>query len=302
MNKSKMMKMESKQKNDVNTENKNNKIEFFIQLFKKIWIPVCIGVISLVLFFSFLPMNNNISKRYITPYQNSVTKQEPDLYVVSTYYANDETSVKFLQTLNQLEKKYNIPYYLVNASTYPDILEAWEIKYWPTYFVFERKAEGKDAVLVYKSYGNKEASALSKEITNVRKYGMPISNIGGTLAIKDENGVNTLDLTLVSVKPSESDDNNYTIEFYVENKTKNPITVNYSSFIVTSNTWGENEKTTALNHNESKQLKLDANKKQNILIEYSGNFPYNQIDISYKPSSDSSNQYKWTYKIWPTED
>ena len=295
--------MESKEGKPIESQKQNFKRQFIVHLFKSIWIPICIGIISLALFFCFLPMKNNISKRFITPYQNSVTKQDPNLYIVSTYYANDETSVKFLQTLNQLEKKYKIPYYLVNASSYPDILEAWEIKYWPTYFIFERKESDKDAVLVYKSYGNKEASALSKEITNVRKYGMPVSNIGGTLSIKDDKDTNILDLTLVSVKPSENDNNQFTIEFYVENKTKDELIVNYSDFIVTSNTWDkEKDPTSAANLNESDQLKLAANKKENILISYSGSFPYNQIDMFYRVSSESTNQYKWTYKIWPVED
>lgn len=291
----KMMKMEY--------NNPNSKKDILLKLFKMIWIPICIGIASIVLFFSFLPLNNNLKKRFITPYKDSVTLQSPDLYVVSTYYANNETSIKFIQTLNKLEKDYKIPYYLVNVSTYPDVLNAWEVKYFPTYFVFERAENSKSAVLVYKSYGNKESTALAKEINNVRKYGMPISNIGGTLSIMDENNANILDLTLVSVKPSENDINQFTVEFYVENKTKKQLTLNYSDFIVSSNTWtSSSEKAEAINKCNSKQLKLDGNKKENILIDYSGSFPYNQIDIRYKASDESNKQYKWTYKVWPAED
>lgn len=283
-------------------DNPNSKKAILLKLLKTIWIPICVGITSLVLFFSFLPLNNNLKKRFITPYENSVTLQTPDLYVVSTYYANNETSIKFLQTLNKLEKDYKIPYYLVNVSTYPDVLDAWEVKYFPTYFVFERTENSKSAVLVYKSYGNKESAALAKEINNVRKYGMPISNIGGTLSITDESNVNILDLTLVSVKPSENDNNQFTVEFYVENKTEKQLTLNYSDFIVSSNTWtSSSEKAEAINKFDSKQLKLDGNKKENILIDYSGSFPYNQIDIRYKASDESNKQYKWTYKVWPTE-
>ena len=292
----------SQKMNQNNSGDRNQKVEFTIQLVKKIWMPICIGLLSLVLFLVFLPMNSSIKKRYITPYQDSVTKQTPDLYIVSTYYANDETSVKFLQTLNQLEKKYNIPYYLVNASTYPDILDAWEIKYWPTYFVFERQEADKDAKLVYKSYGNKEVVALEKEITNVRKYGMPVSNIGGTISSKNEDGDNYLDITLVSIKSDENNTSEFVVEFYVENKTKKEIAVDYSSFIVNSNLWNkEGTNTTADNRNAGDVLKLNSGGKENVLIRYSADFPYNQIDIYYKDSNESSSKYKWTYKLWPTE-
>lgn len=297
------MKKKTKKKMKMEYNNPNSKKDILLKLFKMIWIPICIGIASIVLFFSFLPLNNNLKKRFITPYKDSVTLQSPDLYVVSTYYANNETSIKFIQTLNKLEKDYKIPYYLVNVSTYPDVLNAWEVKYFPTYFVFERAENSKSAVLVYKSYGNKESTALAKEINNVRKYGMPISNIGGTLSIMDENNANILDLTLVSVKPSENDINQFTVEFYVENKTKKQLTLNYSDFIVSSNTWtSSSEKAEAINKCNSKQLKLDGNKKENILIDYSGSFPYNQIDIRYKASDESNKQYKWTYKVWPAED
>ncbi len=282
-----------------NTQHKS----FWKSFLKLFLVPSIIFAGFLFLFIFFTVIKVQADAHFITPYQDSVSKQEGDLYVVSTYYDKNEISLEFVQTLNKLEDNYNIPYYLIDVVEYSEIIDVWDIKYWPTYFVFEKKAGAEDAQLLYKSYGNKEPYALYKEITYVQKYGMPINNLGKSFAVK-ENDKELFTLTPMKVLKDSENENRFTITFSVENKSSAPITINYSDFSVKSNGWTTTDSGYTFELRENKAITIEASKTSEVVLTFEGSLPYNQIDITYTytGAEEGDVQQKiWTYKMWPTD-
>lgn len=288
--------------NDVILDGTSKNKEVIFSIIKLSFVPIIIAIDFLIIFIIFTVSNSKFKSRFIEPLSNVVAYQEEDLYIVSTYYNADETSLKFLQTLNEVEDKYGIPYYLVDAAKYPKIIDVWDIKYWPTYFVFERKST-EDAKLLYKSYGNKEPVALYKEITNVQEYGMPTNELGISYSVKESNK-EILSITPTKVSKNSSEENEFSITFSIKNSSSSQQNLNYSDFSVISNGWTTSEKHYFSLKNDN-TITIEAGKTSEVTIVYIGdkNYPHNQIDITFvysESEEETKPQNTWTYKMWPT--
>ena len=288
--------MKEKMKMDGNNvileEEKGNVAISFLKMF---YVPVAIVLFSLILCVSLLPIEKNLEKHFITPYDTSVTYQDSDLYVVALYHPNQALSVKFLQCLKQAEKDYGLDYYLIDVEQYPSVLSAWQITYWPTYFVFERTGSSKAAKLLYKSFGDKEAVALNKEITNVKTYGLPINQVGVSNKVKNEDGKDLFEITLTKITPNSSSDSKFTAEFSVKNLKDSKQTFNPKEMHAFSNPWKEGASIVEFTNQTSEETIIDADSTKKISIEFDGSTIYNQITLKYG----TSDSYQWQYKMWP---
>lgn len=281
-------------------KSKGNVIEWFKNSWQLFGIPAIIFVIFLVLFCVLQPIQSNVKKHFITPYDDSVTHQDSELYIVTPYYSNNELSVKFLQTLKGMEK-YGIDYYLVDVSEYTSIIDTWNIQYYPTYFVFTRQDKTKEATLLYKSYAFKDSVSLNKEISNVQKYGMPINDVSTTRTITDTNGDKLFEITLNAIQPdtTNSNYNRFAATFTIKNVSSSVQTFDLGNLTCVSNPWtGDSSSYTS---NKSNEETLNAGAEKEITIEFDGSTTYSQIKIEYNNEKDNHSAGIWEYKMWPSD-
>lgn len=287
-----------------NTEAKNKNIGFI--LLKYSFVPIIIFAAFLAIFLVLTPIQNKHNKHYITPYTDSVTKQDSDLYIVFPYYDGHYLCAEFLQTLNNAEEEYGIDYYLIDINKYPDVLEEWEVEVWPTYFVFYRESKEveeetkTDAKLLYKSYGNKEAKALNNEINNVKEYGMPINELNKTITISDSIGSNVYSINVQKVTLNLENDKQFSLTISITNLTEEIKTISLGDFVIYHNSWDENDSNYKYtNLDEKEKLTLDEEETKTIEIMFEGVHPYYELDIMFNYENNSEEKYVWTYKMWP---
>lgn len=283
-----------------NQENNNKNLGLIILKFS--FIPIIIFSAFLTVFLILQPIQHNYKKHFITPYSDSVTKQTSELYVVFPYYDGHYLCAEFLQTLNEAEKEHELDYYLIDINKYPGVMEEWEIKVWPTYFVFHRKetdSTDKDARLLYKAYGNKEAKELMTEIKNVQTYGMPINELNTSKQINDANGEGIFNININKVTPNLDEDGKFAITVSITNLTDKKQTISFGDFVITHNSWENKPKTKYENLDEKETVVLGIEETQTIEIEYSSEHPYYELEITFTYKENTETKYVWIYKMWP---
>ena len=219
------MKLENTQRTEIQKD-KNLK-----ELLLPWWPIFAIFIVCMSLFTICMIERNDLKKRFISPVSSDVYTQEGETYIIATYFEESSTYT-FLKELRKIEKKYGIPFYLVDVMEYgEDLIKAWSIEYAPTYFVMQRenKSDAK-AELLYKSYGAKKNDVLRVEIEYCEKNGgIPVDHTGKMISLGNDLNVN---ITLDSV--ATEDNGNVKITFKVQNNSGDTFNFSNSFVSVTS--------------------------------------------------------------------
>lgn len=251
--------------------------------FMKLLAPfIALFVVCMSLFTICLIENNNLNKRFISPTQTDVYEQKGDTYIIATYFQESST-YSFLKELRKIERKYNIPFYLVDVQKYGDeLISAWGLEYSPTYFIMQRdKTEDKSAKLLYKSYGAKKYDVLMAEIDYCEENGgIPIDHTGQTVKLKDS------DITITLSKVEKQEDDSVKILFDVKNNTGENFDFSNSWASVTS----FDGKTTASVENGG--VTILANTEGQIELFVTG-VSANKLKITLTIDGSSENKFSW---------
>ena len=243
---------------------------------------IALFVVCMSLFTFCLIESNNLDKRFISPTQKDVYEQKGDTYIISTYFQEGST-YSFLKELRKIEKKYGIPFYLVDVQKYGDeLISAWGLEYSPTYFIMQRdKSEDKTAKLLYKSYGAKKYDVLMAEIDYCEENGgIPIDHTGEQVKLKDR------EITLTLSKVETQDDDSVKIVFDVVNSTEENFIFENAWVTVTS---FDGKKTGSV---ESGGITILANTEGQIELYVTG-VSANKLKITIAIDGSSNNKFSW---------
>lgn len=198
-------------------------------IIKSYYLVVIICLLGLCTTVTLQCFYNDLLDHFITPSTEKMEaiSYEHDTYIVSTYLSTDQNSLNFITTLKELEKDYDIPFYLVDITKYPDVIDNWGITYTPTYFVMT-KSDYKYATLLYKAYGNKSATTIAEEAGWIEDNGIPENELGVTKEIENYASFKFLS----SQYDNEVD--NLILSFEIENLTSEDIVIDTDNFAVKS--------------------------------------------------------------------